>query len=162
MTHQALLVAAITLLLPAAARLRAQTRAPAAPVEVIAPAFIALSVAELDRTVRWYSDVFGMRVEGSFAADSNVQVRILRATGGLTVELLRDARIAPSPRRDRAEPATRGIFKVGFFVTNLDTAVARLRAHGVALVGHWPRSTPPNLLVKDSQGNLLQLFEHRR
>jgi catechol-2,3-dioxygenase len=67
-----------------------------------------------------------------------------------------------APQRDRPEPAAHGIFKVGFFVATLDTAVARLRAHGVALVGHWPRSTPPNLIVRDPEGNLLQLFEHRR
>ena len=57
-----------------------------------------------------------------------------------------------------------GLFKVGFFVDDLDRAVAALRGRGVPLAfGPFPArdGVPANAAIRDPEGNYLQLFGRR-
>ncbi|HMV33959.1 MAG TPA: hypothetical protein PKA50_17705, partial [Gemmatimonadales bacterium] len=65
-----------------------------------------------------------------------------------------------------------GPAKLGFFVADLDAALASLRRHGATIEGTWltrPGHVGPddtlwtrNILVRDNSGNYVQFFERRR
>jgi hypothetical protein len=96
----------------------ASAREAAAQVEVVGPSFAALSVPDLNASVRWYRTAFG------------------------------------------------------FFVRDMDSAIAVLRGQGATIEGTWlvrPTHVSPddtlwtrNILVRDNSGTYVQLFERRR
>jgi hypothetical protein len=118
----------------------ASAREAAAQVEVVGPSFAALSVPDLNASVRWYRTAFGLSVvfEGG-SPDSATKV---------------------------------GAPKIGFFVRDMDSAVAVLRRQGAAIEGTWlvrPSHISPddslwtrNILVRDNSGTYVQLFERQR
>ncbi|MBK6781574.1 MAG: VOC family protein [Gemmatimonadetes bacterium] len=148
--------------------------AAAAQVEVVGPSFAALSVPDLAASVQWYRDIFGLNVVFEAAApDSSTRV-VLLAGRGLRVEFVwhRTARSLSSYAGAPTAPdQVFGPAKLGFFVADLDAALASLRRHGATIEGLWlerPGHVPPedtlwtrNILVRDNSGNYLQLFERR-
>lgn len=145
-----------------------------AQVQVAGPSFVALSVPDLSVSERWYSQLFGLRrvFEGG-APDSSTKVLLL-AGPGIRVELVwhRSARaLADYAGHPTAPDQVFGPAKIGFFVSNLDSALERLRAQHATIEGTW-LSRPPyvpatdslwtrNILVRDPAGTYVQLFENR-
>lgn len=129
-------------------------------VRVQEPAFVALSVPDLDASIRWYGDLFGLTVQTRFG-DGPVRGVIL-AGSGLTIELIDDERVVTRPAAGPQDPPAHGVFKAMLYVDSLSAVLNVLRTRGIQLVGHWPQSQPPNLMIRDPDGNLLQFTEHRR
>ncbi len=170
MTHRyrVLALAALALSLAPAGELRAQREAkPAtAPLLQTTGAFMALSVADVQASSRWYAEKLGLQVVMNVprTPETKSAVIVLRG-GGLTVELVQhdDAR----PLRTAA-PATKGdalfvhgIFKAGVVIRNFDQTLAELKKRGVEIaMGPWPARAdqPANVIIKDNAGNLIQLF----
>ena len=127
------------------------------------PIFFALSVPDLDASVKWYVENLGLnptRLPGSPEA----KVTLLRGNG-LFLELIEhsqafdlEARIPGNPRRFLVH----GIFKVGFFVRNLDGTVEGLQKRGVRFKGSVftdDVAGARSILVLDNNENIIQLFE---
>jgi catechol 2,3-dioxygenase-like lactoylglutathione lyase family enzyme len=128
------------------------------PAPAARGAFIALSVADLEASIAWYRDTLGLRLSSRPVDSAAVKVAILEGEG-LLVELIQhaDAAAMPAP----ASAPGQGIFKAGFFVSDFDAALARLRATGAQIAfGPYPAKDGQraNVIVRDNSGNLLQLF----
>ncbi|HKA58315.1 MAG TPA: VOC family protein [Gemmatimonadales bacterium] len=127
------------------------------PVLSTNDAFFALSVRDMDASTKWYVEKLGLAVimHAPRTAATRASATILRG-GGLTVELIqRDSSI---PRN----PMSAGMFKAGVTVDDFGGTVAALRARGVEIAyGPYPRrpDQPANLIFRDNEGNLIQLFE---
>lgn len=135
----------------------------AAAQTVTSPAFVALSVADLEASAAWYRDAFDLTVT-RLPQTSPVRVALLQGAS-LIVELVEhpDAVDLKSRAPDVGQRfLVHGPFKVGFFVENLDAMVERLTARGVVFRG--PAFTDPvlrarSILLLDNSGNTIQLFE---
>ncbi len=153
----------------------ASAREAAAQVEVVGPSFAALSVPDLNASVRWYRTAFGLNVifEGG-SPDSATKVVLLAGTG-VRVELVwhQNAKSLASYAGEPTQPdMVFGAPKIGFFVRDMDSAIAVLRGQGATIEGTWlvrPAHVSPddtlwtrNILVRDNSGTYVQLFERRR
>ena len=150
---------ALTLMLAFPIALHAQS-----PSDVATPAafsatgaFFALSVADLDASVRWYTEKLGLKVVQRFPKVDKASLAILSG-GGLIIELLHnDDATVPA-----ADPVlVRGIFKVGIIVDSLAQTLATLRARQVPIAfGPYPAKpgAMANAIVRDNAGNLIQFF----
>jgi catechol 2,3-dioxygenase-like lactoylglutathione lyase family enzyme len=144
----------------------AQSPTPVEPAFSTKGAFFGLSVADIEASVRWYQEKFGMtvvlrppKIEGSTA--------VVLEGGGLIVELLqRDdamplSKAAPSVGQNYK---VHGFFKAGVVVDDFDATVVRLKARGVAIaMGPYPKTAEQraNVIVRDNAGNLIQFFGPR-
>lgn len=143
---------------------KAEEPAPAQPLEA-APFFMALSVADAEKSAAWYGEVLGFDVARRVEMEeSGIRVLILRRPGALLELVQHPEARAPS---DLEPPLERrfllhGPFKLGFLVDDLDAAGERLAALGVPLRGRTftePDGSFRSLQVEDPDGNILQLFE---
>ena len=151
---------------PAAMRAQAAT-APSPeppPVQVANGTFFALSVAEMQPSVRWYSEKLGLKVTMEMPKREKAAVVVLEG-GGLTVELVQHDDAVPfsqaAPAAGTRQFLVHGLFKVGAVVENYERTVATLRARGVEVVaGPFParEGQRANVLFRDNTGNLIQLF----
>ena len=131
--------------------------APTPVVSSIGGAFFAVSVNNIDESTRWYADKFGMRVIMQQPKVDKAAVAILEG-GALTVELVQLDGASPSWRSpERAH----GIFKTGVVVDDLNGLIAQLKTKGVEIAyGPFPAqgNIKSNVIVRDNEGNLIQLF----
>jgi catechol 2,3-dioxygenase-like lactoylglutathione lyase family enzyme len=128
----------------------------ALPFKPVTGAFFALSVANMNESVQWYSQKLGLEV--TLEIRDKVSVTVLEG-GGLTVELIHDP--AARPRTVARPELTHGPFKAGFVVKDFGNAVEQLRARGVVFAfGPFPAKDKQraNLLIRDNAGNLIQIF----
>ena len=128
-------------------------------------AFFALQVRDLDASVAWYRDVFGMRVVMSPPTVNGVAMRLMEGDG-VIVELIHDETARPlrdliAGGQDRRGPIwVHGQFKAGIMVADFDGVIARLRERGanIAIGPFPPRSDQrANAVIRDNEGNYLQV-----
>lgn len=120
-------------------------------------AFFALTVRNLDSASAWYADKFGLRTTMTVPRTNGVAVRVLEGNG-LIIELQqRDrAQALPGDAGDRY-----GFFKAGIIVADFDRTLAELRAkHAAIAYGPFTGGAgqPPNVIIRDPDGNLVQLI----
>jgi len=144
----------------------AQSSQATAPAFTATGAFIALSVADLDASVRWYSEKLGLRVVQRPPKFEQSTAVILEG-GGLIVELVhRDdatslTAVAPGVK---ANYLVHGIFKAGIIVDDFDKTLSMLKARGVEIaIGPFPKrgEQRANVIVRDNGGNMIQFFGPR-
>lgn len=136
---------------------------PPAAAEISQPVFFAVSVADLDASVKWYSDHLDLtatRLPGTAQA----KVALLQGQG-LVVELVQhpdafdvETRLPELAKRYLAH----GLFKVGFYVADLDATMDRLEKRGATFKGKVftdPVLGARSILLLDNSGNVIQLFE---
>ena len=124
--------------------------------------FFALSVADLQESVRWYTEKFGLAVKMEIPKTGEFGIAVLEG-GGLTIELLQHDNAAPLQQpanalRDRS--LLHGLFKVGFVVEDFDATIAALRARGVTIAyGPFPARADQraNAIILDNGGNMIQI-----
>lgn len=126
-------------------------------------AFFALSVQDLEASVRWYGEKLGLRVVMRPPPDEKARVAVLEGNG-LIVELLQLADAVPLSRAAPTVTANylvHGYFKAGIVVDDFDQTLEALRARGVEIaMGPFPARSGQraNVLVRDNSGNLIQFF----
>jgi catechol 2,3-dioxygenase-like lactoylglutathione lyase family enzyme len=143
----------------------AEAQIPAAPVITTRGTFFALSVANMDSSVKWYREKLGLSVAIQVPrSDPTKSAMTLLQGGGLTVELVQHDESVPL-RNFLPEPKgalfVHGIFKVGVVVDDFDATLAAIRARGIDVaIGPFPRSAdqPANAIIRDNAGNYIQLF----
>ena len=138
-----------------------QTRS--APFTAVSGSFLALSVADLDASVAWYTDKLGLTVYQRQPRRDGAAFALLEGNG-LIVELVQldDAvpfeKIAPSVRgRERVH----GLFKTGVIVPDLDRLVAGFKERGIEIAyGPFPKrgQQRANVIIRDNVGTLIQFF----
>jgi catechol 2,3-dioxygenase-like lactoylglutathione lyase family enzyme len=138
-------------------------RLQAQPVFTTRGAFVALSVADLEASTKWYSEKLGLTVVMRPPKQDKSSVAVLEGNG-LIVELLQRDDAAPlrqvAPSLE-ASYQVHGIFKAGLIVDDFDKTLAVLRSRGVEIaIGPFPATATQraNVIVKDNAGNLLQFF----
>ena len=139
------------------------TPAPAPPALAASGAFLALSVADLDASARWYAEKLGLAVVMRTPREHGTAVAVLEG-GGLLVELVqrdgaRPLGTAAPGARDALD--VHGIFKAGVVAADYDRALATLRARGVEIAfGPFPPrpAQRANFIIRDPAGNLIQVF----
>ena len=128
--------------------------------------FIALSVGDLDASVRWYTEKLGLKVVMRPPKIEKSTAVILEG-GGLIVELVHNEDAVPL---SQAAPAitrnylVHGIFKAGIVVDDFDKTIATLRARGAQIViGPFPATAEQrvNAIIRDNAGNYIQFFGAR-
>lgn len=114
---------------------------------------IYLNVQDMDRAVAFYREVLGLRIAESDAWWTSCYAGTFRiglhGTGGQP--------LPPIPH-DAHGPHCGAILT--FAVADIDAAVARLRSHGVTVLGEISRNPWGDIAVfQDSEGNILKLMQ---
>lgn len=132
-------------------------------VTVPGPQFFAISAADAKVTAGWYVEAFGLEIiEESTSPDGTVGVV------NIGNERVRIEIIEHPEAKNRQELGiargydVHGVFKVGFFVEDIEAEIARLEALGVTFRGRlveFPSHGVRTILVNDPEGNIVQLFE---
>ena len=123
---------------------------------IVAPAFLALRVGDVEAAAAWYARALALDpVKQLDAEDGRFRIRIL-ARGNLTVELIemRGTEAPPQPHL--------GIFKVGFYVDDIDAAHRWFREAGAELddaIFTDDALAVRSFVLRDPDGNRLQVFE---
>ena len=129
---------------------------------------VSLSVADLDTEQHWYQQVLGLGevVERFELPEPSVRTVVLRAPGGLRVELIERAGCRPQTFADPLDAAqTQGYGHWALEVDDLDAAFALLSAAPGQPVSSPAPAVEPGArfaYVKDPEGNLLELIQPPR
>lgn len=127
------------------------------------PVFLAISVPNLETSLKWYSATFDLtpvRLPGT----PKVKVALLKGQG-LLVELVQDTEAFDLQTRlpgVQERHLVHGLFKVGFFVRDLDATIVRLKKKGVRFKGSAftdKVADARSILLLDNNDNMIQLFE---
>lgn len=137
----------------------------AEPPRGLQPHLLAISVGSLHDAIAWYEDIAGLRlVERKAYPDQHLELAFLESRGGFRLELVQlEGSISPGRCADVSNPATlRGPGKFAFQVDDLREIVSALDKRGAAIFRDFRGSSPPNIIVKDADGNWIQFFQRRR
>ncbi len=148
----------------AAAKAKENATTIARPAGALRPNLVALAVADLDASVRWYVETLGFEVSsrrqspdstarGAFLARDGFRLEIVERRDGISIG---DRLPGVSPDR------VRGIKKITFDVGSLDAWAAWLKSRNVKMVVDVQPATTVNgkwLIVQDPEGNWVQLIE---
>ncbi len=135
---------------------------------------VGISVSNLERSIAFYRDIFGMRVlvHGPFAGErydsilrlkgARGHVAFLASTSGdLQLELFEFERPVPKPAAPDRSVCDHGITHFCIQVEDLESEYARLKAAGV--VFHCPptpfSATDKATYGRDPDGNVFELIE---
>src|SRR6185295_4862343 len=133
------------------------------PVIAATGAFFALYVADLEASVKWYSEKLGLKVVMQVPKANKAAVTVLEG-GGLIVELIQHDDALPLSKVAAAakdNPLVHGMFKAGVIVDDFDQTLARLKGRNVPIAfGPFPArpNQRANVIIRDNAGNLIQLF----
>lgn len=146
------------LLFPAVAMTQAPRAAIEPPFKAVAGTLVAISVASLDSSSRWYQDKLGLEVIMNVPKTAERNGTIVLEGNGLLVELQEHAGAAPV---NHSPSARQGIFKYGVFVEDYDATLAAIRARNIPIViGPFPKRTdqPANFIIRDNSGTYIQFL----
>ena len=137
-----------------------------APPIAAAGAFFALLVPDARASARWYSEKLGLNMVMDVPTKDGISVIVLEGSG-LIVELLQNEKAVPLSKVVPAEShvVLQGMTKAGVIVTDFDKTLAALKERGVPIAyGPYPAKDGQraNVIIKDPDGNLIQLFGQGR
>jgi len=136
---------------------------PSAAVRAKCPFNFEITVADADKSAAWYESTLGLvrRKSVSFPkgkfiilGSPSIEVEIIQHEA--SVDTRKDLKISE-------DYLQRGIFKIGFYVDDLDATVARLKERQVHFYMEKGRDAELHLrfaLITDLDGNTIQLFEN--
>lgn len=136
-----------------------------APLAGAEPAFIAVSVSDLDEAAEWYQRILDLEVVRDLrSADGSLRARVLSA-GPVVVELVHHTSTVPvadalEPRAHRFQ--LQGIVKSGLFVPDIERLYHALGGRGVerdASIGTDRELEWRFFVFRDLDGNRIQAFE---
>ena len=124
----------------------------------------AISVANLEETIKWYSDIFGFTVVNrSEIPGAGIRVAHLQGTGFL-LEVFEASGSAALPE-DRKVPnrdlMTQGNKHMSFGVPDGRKAKAELEALGVEVAMVAEVDDTYGVFIRDNTGNLIEIFEEK-
>ena len=120
------------------------------------PQYFAVWVEDVERSVAWYAEAFGLEEALSSEAEDGAWQIVSLRNESLFVEIVRDARAQPVE-------FARGFGKVGFFVSDIEATARRVeRATGTRprVLDFEPLGVRL-LQLRDPDGNILQIHQDR-
>ncbi len=133
------------------------------PLSSLRPFSVTLSVSDIDRLAKWYSQKLGFReVERKSYPEFGTALAFLELNG-YRVELIRDAQAKPTP--PRADPpkhtAPQGISQFCLQTDNLAAVRAELVRREVPIAWEFENAElgVRFLFVRDPDGNLIQFLQ---
>ncbi|HZN91987.1 MAG TPA: VOC family protein [Myxococcales bacterium] len=125
--------------------------------------FIAISVADVEATSRWYQEKLDFQVVKAGEAPNRIARFALLRQGDHVLELIQHSEAKPPPGEAPVRQAhrTHGFFKVGFVVEDIDARHRELGRRGVPMAYELMNAKDLPLRtfsVRDNEGNLLQFF----
>jgi glyoxylase I family protein len=132
------------------------------------PFLVAMLVADLGASRRWYEEVLGFRAaEAETLPASGDTSGVILERSGFRLELIaRTGSFAASSRLTRDDAALlRGITKIAFAVDDLAVVGARASARGSTIVRALHPSRYPgmrSMILADPDGNWVQMYDRRQ
>lgn len=127
--------------------------------------FSAIIVSDIESSIKWYSNIFGFKVLKSVESKErgfkqtnlkreNTLIELIELNSSVTPESLLES----YPKKTKIN----GFFKFGFLISEFDKWVnflkqSKIQFNGTVVID--PISEKKTLLVKDPDGNRIQLFE---
>lgn len=140
-------------------------KAPPAAMAARVPVMFAISTPDPESAARWYREKLGLKVLKQVALPEAKTIWIV-GSDSLMVEIgpLFGKNAGAEPAKRDPKAIARGIFKIGFFVEDLDKTSADLRREGVAF--RFADGSDKELglrfvIISDPDGNLIQIFERK-
>lgn len=127
------------------------------------PDHVGLSVADLEASIAWYSEMLGFQVERVLDVPGGEGRVALLRTGDFLLELFCVPGAAPLPEERRhplSDLRTHGVKHMAYAVPDLPGLMERLKSKGVDVV--WDVVTHDDTLcafIRDNTGNLVELVE---
>ena len=134
----------------------------------VEPRLVALSVASLDDTIRWYQQNLGFKLkEQKDFPQASLRIAFLELDG-FELELVEDRKSVSFAAIQSALPQAddrskvQGMVKLAFTVENLEALAARMKDNGVKFQMGLTKSNRESgvsfFIVRDNNGNWLQFF----
>lgn len=123
---------------------------------------VALSVADLEASIRWYGEILGFEVERRLRLASVPADAAMLRRGVMHVELFQAENATPLPaaRRDvQQDLRTHGTKHVAYAVRDVRAVVAELTRRQVDILHEGRGSFQAFAFILDNSGNLIELFE---
>ena len=130
----------------------------------IRPVWLALSVADANAIAGWYQEHLGFHEVDRLELPQRKMLIIFLKAGDFMLEIAQRAdSVDPESRLGVGNKSqVRGLYKFGFRVENLEAKAAEMRKAGVNFHGELfddERFGVKTVIVKDVEGNLVQLFQ---
>lgn len=128
------------------------------------PYFAAVIVKDVSVSSKWYQDVFHLDVKERMG-DDKTDYKVFILEGETFVLELLQLKNSQDPREllksKPSDARIQGHFKIGFKVADFETCLAKLRGQkvDVSQVYTDSKTKKRNMLIRDPNGNLLQIFE---
>jgi len=107
---------------------------------------IGIAVTSLEKSIPFYRDIMGMRLEGTEeVSDQKVRVAFL-AVGESRIELL-EPTSPDSPVAKFLEKNGEGVHHIAYQVDDIEKTLAQLKAHGLRLIDEHPRKGAHHSLI---------------
>jgi catechol 2,3-dioxygenase-like lactoylglutathione lyase family enzyme len=131
------------------------------------PYLSGIMTTNASRLQQWYTQHLGFQIkdERNIPA-SGIHFFLLEHEGFLLEIIQRNDLFDPQPALDSSSQYkfVRGLFKVGFYVSNIEEWFKKLQENKVTIKSEnvSTKSKGPFILLQDPDGNLVQLFEQGR
>ncbi|MDI6874706.1 VOC family protein [Candidatus Solincola sp.] len=113
--------------------------------------YATIMVADLEESVRFYTEVLGFEVESRHDPRPGVRIVLLKGDGDALVELI----------RDENDPRQPGLYSVGMEVEDIHATVRELKAKGARITMEPTPITVGTLaFLEDPNGVRIALIEH--
>lgn len=126
----------------------------------------ALSVKNIDETIKWYGEMFGFTLERRFGfPELKTEIAHIILPVGIRIELLYAENSSPSPDLGKdafGAIANQGSKHIGLQVVSVTEAASQLKAKGVIVLHNVTRVEPAgvtNFWILDNEGNHIELAE---
>ena len=123
------------------------------------PHHVAINVADIDASVKWYSDILGFVVTNRDFIPSSPSKSALLKKGGFYLELFQHEKILPRPVEPNVSypgPETIGFRQVAFTVSDPQKLTQILKRKGVEITRERPDGTAQ--FIHDNSGNVLEFM----
>lgn len=127
------------------------------------PDHVGISVADLEASISWYTDMLGFLVDVVVDVPEDVGTVALLRRGDFLIELfcVPGASALPEERRHPStDLRTHGVKHLAFAVADIESLMAALKAKGVDVV--WDTRVHDGVkcaFVRDNTGNLVEFVE---
>ena len=134
-----------------------------AQLPIIGKSFFALTVKNADSTAKWYSTTFHLKTLNAINDSASGAIIRILGNDNMVIEILqlRDTKDVTGVGLNTVFQL-HGLVKVGFFVRSLDEVQKHFDQKGVK-IKYGPfndeGTKTKNLIINDSEGNLIQFFE---